>query len=152
MSNCKYYRLLISRNIDDDLDANQIDDLNGHINVCKECEKYYLKFNELEKLLDLKNVKALNRYVTNREITVKSASFRKIIFAVSCVVTVFIFSGIIYKLANNNDIVENVMNMDEPLGYLSFVEDDAGMSIGNDITSQPMKTYFSYLGYDEPAP
>jgi hypothetical protein len=111
-----------------------------------------LKFNELEKLLDLKNVKALNRYVTNREITVKSASFRKIIFAVSCVVTVFIFSGIIYKLANNNDIVENVMNMDEPLGYLSFVEDDAGMSIGNDITSQPMKTYFSYLGYDEPAP
>jgi predicted anti-sigma-YlaC factor YlaD len=150
MKGCRHNRFLISRKNDNDLTPFENNDLMNHLSKCSSCKDYSAKITGLTKILELKTEKEYNRYDLNQRKTVKSPAFRKIFIAVSCSLVIFISSGLIYKLAvNNQQISENHSRMDEPLGYITFIEEDSGIFFDSDISSQPMNTYFSYLGYEE---
>jgi hypothetical protein len=152
MKGCRHYRLLLSRNSDNDLTSDENNDLINHLSKCSSCKDYSTKISGLTKILELKTGKEYNRFDLNHRKTVKSPAFRKIIIAASCALVIFISSGLIYKFIYNKDrISENHSLMDEPLGYISFIGEDSGNFFDNDISSQPMNTYFSYLGYEEPS-
>jgi hypothetical protein len=136
MKKCKFYSVLISRQLDDDLNESEKIDLKYHLTVCHRCHKLNESFINLNRIIKGKTFeKKRNLYLFNR------------ILVAACIIIAIGLGILFYNYGFNikkTNEVSSINVVEYPIGDLIY-----SSSVKNDFDSQsiyePMNIYYELI-------
>jgi hypothetical protein len=143
---CKKYELLISRNMDNDLDVIEKEELNLHIDKCSGCSELYEKYNRLRNKFSENSEK---KFIFKEDKLVKPFP-KKIFISAACFFAVMIITSLFFYYSYfSNSAGKTSWNIKEYPGYSIYNADETLISDNADDVYMPMDVYFSSISYGE---
>jgi hypothetical protein len=135
MNKCNYFSLLISRDVDNDLNQSEKNDLSYHLKTCKKCFRLHENFIKLKKTLNHDLPVYKKRYYIPGGLKIAIAACMTVIITAS----LFLYNN---KIQNNK--MANADVIEYPLGDLIYASE-----ITNDFNVEaiyePMDKYCSAI-------
>jgi len=139
---CRKYEILISRNLDNDLNEFEKEKLEIHLNKCCKCQEKQNQFAGLKDILNKANDESM-KYSIAKILIKKKSSALKIGLGLAAVLILALITSIIYfRNINNSSIFQNNNIVNYPMGSIVYYEKKNPENYASNYIT-PMSTYYS---------